>query len=143
MKNLTPKAMRCGPFNCPSVHQLEDGTIAIIGRKGPRDPMSETSYFGHPIAADEELIIIDHALLDDVPGRWRPIDSAPKDGTVVLAYLAPIYGERPSGIDLMMPLSWRDGYWWDDIDRGFSDAVTHWMPLPLPPIEREGTNPKG
>ena len=64
--------------------------------------------------------------------RWRPIESAPKDGTKVLVY-RPIFVDRyitEIGID-----------WWDKWD-GAPEGCwmksrvdvqpTHWMPLPKP-----------
>ncbi len=75
--------------------------------------------------------------------EWRGIDSAPKDGTRVLAYF-PTYGwctarfhsyTRPDG-------SLAYAYWANDPDNSreehyFSgdgeDKPTAWMPLPQPP----------
>lgn len=66
-------------------------------------------------------------------GPWLPIESAPKDGTLILVgtpfwyaacrsfnmgrwwtYAPPLYGERPT------------------LD-GRAEDPTHWMPLPAPP----------
>ena len=62
---------------------------------------------------------------------WRPISTAPRDGTEVLA--------DTSGLGLVVV------YWDDDesqwgtglgyLERG---APTHWMPLPPPPTSAEG-----
>jgi hypothetical protein len=71
--------------------------------------------------------------------NWRPIKTAPRDGTVIL-----IYNEN-----------WMDGTvfpaYWDDepLDEDFNwhgidgshisiedDAPTHWRPLPPPPKEK-------
>lgn len=66
---------------------------------------------------------------------WRPIETAPKDGTNIL---------------LAHPSAVFDGYW-DELSRGWVDDVTdlyedkityeptHWMPLPPPP-EGSGQN---
>lgn len=67
--------------------------------------------------------------------QWRTIDSAPKDGTVILLYVG-IFGHDYASA------FWNDDYW----DIGSRDAAdardkwnfefgspTHWMPLPEPP----------
>ena len=65
---------------------------------------------------------------------WRPISTAPRDGTEVLA--------DTSGLGRVV-------VYWDDeesqwgtglgyLDRG---APTHWMPLPPPPTSAEGVEP--
>ena len=73
----------------------------------------------------------------------QPIASAPKDGTRIIATWNPeIYG-KPA--ERMMPdpiiVRWiSDHYkgegWYDDYG-GTPMHVTHWMPLPAPPTEKE------
>jgi hypothetical protein len=71
--------------------------------------------------------------------QWQPIETAPKDGTVVL--VAPGLGGRSCSIAVFN----RDQYarnsrpFWSRLD-GFgmvsfsrSNPPTHWMPLPTPP----------
>lgn len=62
MKDLTPANLRCGPSNCPSVHELEDGRLLIVGKR--------TSVSAEILAtmdlATEEVIIIDRALLSTI-----------------------------------------------------------------------------
>lgn len=54
---------------------------------------------------------------------WQPIKTAPKDGTEVLVYAGGFFVAYWNG------RSWDDGDFYDHID-----DVTHWMPLPDPPI---------
>ena len=59
-------------------------------------------------------------------GRWRPIDTAPTDGTPVLVY-APEYGGLP---ELMSVCQWHaDAGWCIDELR----QPTDWMPMPAAP----------
>lgn len=65
-------------------------------------------------------------------GDWQPIETAPKDGTRILAFSA----KAPGGprIDLTW---WRNvkenGYvGWGEFNETYWPA-THWMPLPVPP----------
>jgi hypothetical protein len=62
--------------------------------------------------------------------EWQPIETAPKDGTLILLYRD---GHHVLGC-------WReDGYWSDDIELFFGteyareNVPSHWMPLPEPP----------
>ena len=58
---------------------------------------------------------------------WQPIETAPKDGAIVLVFIGGIMGT---------------GFWDDEVDDwelcGYligSAKPTHWMPLPDPPEE--------
>jgi len=57
-------------------------------------------------------------------GGWKPISTAPKDGTEILGYWArsKVYGLT----------EWRGDGWIDEEGDPVSDP-THWMPLPEPP----------
>lgn len=59
--------------------------------------------------------------------EWQPIETAPKDGSLVLLCLSPHRGylECPRKV----------GGWWDDKWNifGGSWCPTHWQPLPTPP----------
>jgi len=63
--------------------------------------------------------------------EWQPIDTAPRDGTIVLA-------AQGSTIDTMFwtMSAWADGGGWvNNINRSDTYVFdpTHWMPLPEPP----------
>jgi len=77
-----------------------------------------------------------------LPGDgWRPIESAPKDGTFVLLY-SPDSERNPFIGQWIEDNDYPDGgAWWSDCEcSGFSiDAdPTHFMPLPAPPAKPEG-----
>ena len=63
---------------------------------------------------------------------WKPIDSAPTDGTVFMAYdkewKTNEYGEFPFLFVYM-----EDDLSWAMTVDGFICHPTHWMPLPEPP----------
>lgn len=74
--------------------------------------------------------------------QWQPIESAPKDGTVIdLWCRAPGLSAGPARV----PDCWySDGRWWrydnehgDDQCRSRVHNATHWMPLPAPPAPPE------
>jgi hypothetical protein len=68
--------------------------------------------------------------------KWRPIESAPKDGTIIL--ISGYVGNRPeSGERFVVSAMWWDesGGWKDDALSTDFYPPTHWMPLPNPPQE--------
>ena len=65
---------------------------------------------------------------------WQKIETAPKDGTVVLTYdprwqppLTASFYEFPPGSGAKWRLTW------DDTEKYGRHEPTHWMPLPAPP----------
>ena len=66
--------------------------------------------------------------------QWQPIDSAPQDGTKVLAYTNDGY-KYP----LVCQCVWGDGAWWPDVWESPAEPLspTHWMPLLTPPKNAE------
>ena len=137
MKNLTPKAMRCAPLHCPSVGQLEDGRLLIIGaRSGP-----ELAHFvNERLGNGETAIIIDPALLDDVPRGWRTIDALTDDiiwGKPWLIWAPGFEVTQAKRVQLGPRDEYRE-VWRDSGGEHIEFEPTHFMPLPLPPTEREG-----
>lgn len=70
---------------------------------------------------------------------WQPIETAPRDGTTVLAGAQ----GRDGHLWHPLPLRFLDGRWRADFAEGGWRSIdpqpTHWMPLPEPP----SNNPKG
>lgn len=60
---------------------------------------------------------------------WQPIDTAPKDGTLVLIWM-PLF-KRVFACEFANGL-WQTGVWTNDMSM---HPPTHWMPLPDPPQE--------
>ena len=55
MRDITPAAFACHTDNCcPSVHQLEDGRLAIIGKVDP----AVRAQLQSKIGPDEALVIV-------------------------------------------------------------------------------------
>ena len=61
--------------------------------------------------------------------EWRPIKTAPKDGTEVLGW--PAVGRY--NMDMPAPMAWDRGVWRMIAGEGDWMDPTHWMPLPAPP----------
>ena len=69
--------------------------------------------------------------------EWQPIESAPKDGTLVLLFV-------PKGVDAPVSIGCYDGDSladsWLVMEPDFMASwciPTHWQPLPTPPEERK------
>jgi hypothetical protein len=65
---------------------------------------------------------------------WQPIETAPKDKYILVTD----FGEYPDAPDIYVA-EWFDlGKYWST-SHGRVHGVSHWMPLPKPPIEGEAT----
>jgi hypothetical protein len=72
----------------------------------------------------------------DSTSSWKPIDTAPKDGSEVLLLYYHVSGHRY----IVLGTWYDDGpYWVIDGDRELEEAgeATHWMLLPAIPPEEE------
>jgi hypothetical protein len=67
VRNITPAHLRCGPFNCPSVHELEDGRLLIVGKR----TNVSAEVLSTMDLATEEAVIIDRALLATIRDEVR------------------------------------------------------------------------
>jgi len=66
---------------------------------------------------------------------WQPIETAPKDGTVII-----VYGKFPYKVNVQTVFYQTAAWESDEFKAGWTNAssswladVTHWMPLPEPP----------
>lgn len=81
------------------------------------------------------LAIARKAIEAEMRGEWLPIETAPKDGTVVL-----VYAENRNVTTKHYYLAWFDARtankhrpaWYSG---SWAVQATHWQPLPLPPKE--------
>ena len=71
--------------------------------------------------------------------EWQPMETAPKDGTRILAWCLGAY-DGPAAT----AVSWHSTYkvWWQDPNEATEYdpddmAPSHWMPLPEPPAPTE------
>lgn len=97
-----------------------------------------------PPANVESWPVTVEALRGLVDGGWRPIESAPRDGTVVLVYgcsedeweEAHDEPRAPERVPFPAYVSIQKSIWW--MAGGLLQQVkgaTHWQPLPPPPAQ--------
>lgn len=100
-------------------------------RTGPSGiVLRDVTVFGKPL---EAFPVVRH-------DKWQPIETAPKDGTPVDVWVVG-YSDEPMRIT---NASFGNGHWWfyDDHDAHQIDGnagclpseVTHWLPIPEPPL---------
>jgi hypothetical protein len=71
-------------------------------------------------------------------GGWRPIETAPKDGTQIIVFSTEEADPSPT---LAVFLAGESDFWLDAYDHSpmtgvVSGKPTHWLPLPPPPGEK-------
>ena len=79
-------------------------------------------------AVEESCIADIRAVLDAVP-QWRPIETAPKDGTGIIIASIVLNHVNVVGLSWWTGSIAVDGGWC----RRWRDEPTHWIPLPSPP----------
>lgn len=77
---------------------------------------------GYRVAAAIRALDLSHL------SGWQPIETAPKDGTPVLAYRNSRYG-----LDISSMCYVDDDWYWHYDGEMPSEPPTHWMPRPTPP----------
>jgi hypothetical protein len=77
---------------------------------------------------------------EDWPGAWQPIETAPKDGTRILAYgvLGLETGPSVGCVQWSKKWSGSESHWVvspNEASEYYPESceLTHWMPLPAPP----------
>lgn len=66
--------------------------------------------------------------------QWQPMETAPKDGTIVLGYDRK--AKKWNVKFMTYHTTMTGGYWRNEVVTGVFNP-THWMPLPKPPEEKE------
>lgn len=81
---------------------------------------------------DDRAALLSHIRALEEEAKWRPIETAPKDGTPVLLFFpaGPHHGGAIEGWWFSSPKEIDDG--WETII-GTIGEPTHWRPLPDPP----------
>lgn len=118
---------------------------ALNSSEAPTLSPSEASAGNLP--PDEPVPSGDAASAPPCKSEWRPIESAPRDGTDILVYFAPITGRitgawKVSWENLYGERTPEDGSWCVDDNkhgpyplRGYcAGDATHWQPLPASPL---------
>lgn len=137
-------------------HDMEAAIMKYLSISGsvlvPREPTDEmvaatseivthtyggdyNGYMDADVAKTAWCCMIDAALDDamkkfvEACGKWRAIETAPKDGTAVLCYSS-MTGPYNSSWDKHLE-TFPCGYW--GVTGEWFPVATHWMPLPEPP----------
>lgn len=118
--------------------RLSEAEASVRLDGGTRRACNEPTCAADPVGADGWCD--GHRPLS--ASRWRPIETAPKDGQTILV---------GTGVWVAASSSFRDGRWWTwypalvgtrPSSRAYvAEAPTHWMPLPDPPGASHGASP--
>lgn len=79
------------------------------------------------------------STLRQASGGWKPIESAPKDGTRILLSLSPVKNAKHTWGSVRIG-KWRRGGWALDMSGNYQPdtRIMAWMPLPPPPTTEGG-----
>lgn len=152
--------VRCSLVGTPSeatLHQL-DRLIELVThptinrnlksmRRQVTNPLPPCPPFAsrRPSGAEIEAHEVQAAPQPEAQPQWRPIETAPKDGSMFMCWIMGVrYGETDEGQQYQEDISQVDFCWWrDNHGNGYFDPacgqiadsqdVTHWMPLPAAP----------
>jgi hypothetical protein len=121
--------------NVPSLRHRNAGkrSIAVAVLKGITMPKVLDPYVlpgcmvGPSEPCDAFTILQDKLTKAEQQMTWRPIETAPRDGTRILVFRPGEHDFEKIGIDF-----WKSHVWWHSQRDG---QPTFWMPLPLPPPE--------
>jgi hypothetical protein len=108
-----------------------EGTCAALCMEQLGDPRRKGC--GHALRVHGTLVDAILAALPELAGgsEWRPIETAPKDGSDVLLYCRCQHDGRAYAPDRNVGWWEPAAGWWHARD-GLIEP-THWMPLPAPP----------
>jgi hypothetical protein len=132
------------------VKDFADGWIVYGSEKEARFVADETGAVMQPLYAREAMDLHEARLIvlmgenQDLrksakAKEWRPIESAPKDGTQILAYAKSEYDQHFYGVaEWATARDWDarsiDGWFWT-----YAIRPTHWRQLPEPPSHSQST----
>lgn len=111
----------------------EEMERAICALKETHDLLIGDGLDGLADDVQTTIALLRRFSAESVAGQWRTIETAPKDGTQILAFAA---GSPPRRVDFYSVAQWAEangmgsveGWFWS-----FAIRPTHWQPLPLPP----------
>jgi hypothetical protein len=120
--------------------------LAEIGRGRGRTPGVQTrarkeEEMSVPDLDREDIDLLDAASVERRRTDWRPIETAPKDGTEIL-----VFGTRANIPHRMFVAHFTEGggeeqphygpawFYWNGHRFDEAPSLTHWMPLPVPPV---------
>ena len=127
------------PEQIKGLHDLADAIDNSLSAWLPTSEQTHATYTAAEKASFVLRTLADQGERDAKDAarqsEWQPIETAPKDGTPIIAY-------RPTKPPHVEGMYWAgpggEGgawYWHYDGDGPTSTPPTHWMPLPTPPKE--------